>query len=495
MYGLHLYPRGSIVRGFFLCFLCFGPLTVPSPAADTQNPEDIPEISFAEKMGFSWDLLFTGSLDGKNLTNRGDLKLHLSRPGLTLRTQVIDKRSLGYNFKEGNTAFSGGLYHDPTGSRLLYGIQDEWGLPARIRNPWVRSVPFAENHKVSMNDLKTAPSSTKEEEFYLYLKSPRLGALTGFSSLLLDKDLNLALEGGVTLQFNKKYAFAAEGFYTGRELYPRDVSAWFALDPPLPARDFRIYALGLIFNSPLIDISSDWAYSETFAYGRDLYGNLGLRIKRQPWTISLAFDGAGERYVGRDGSEPGAGFRAAGRIERRGKRSGLFRLGLTLRSPGPGRSFERGSYLVSYRFPRFSGSFPVIPSRASLSLNRNASNLEKIEDRLEGSFGFTLGPVRPVLSVSFAGLSAAETTPFPFPSPKIFQNLSSTALSGEINYTLWIFLLKAKVGYTAEKEKKGVWDTSLNLTVRKNPGRFSLKIASPEFPAKWTWEISWRLEK
>jgi hypothetical protein len=345
-----------------------------------------------------------------------------------------------------------------------------------------------------MSDLKTAPSSTREEEFYLYLKSPPLGALTGGTSVLLAKDLNLALGGGVTLRFNKKYSFAAEGFYTGRELGPRDVSAWFALAPPLPVRDFRIYALGLVFNSPLIDIASDWAYSETFAYGRDLYGSLGLRIKYQPWTFSLAFDGAGNRYVGRDGSEPGAGFRAAGRIERRGKRSGLFRLGMTLRSPGPGASFDRGSYLVSYRFPVSPRNFPVKPSRVSLSLNRNASDLEKIEDRLEGTFAFTLGPVHPAFSVSFTGLTAAETTPFPFPSPKIFQDLSSAAFSGEISYTLWIFLIKAKLGYTAKKEKEGLWETSLNLTARKNPGRFSLKIASPELPAKWTWGISWQLE-
>jgi hypothetical protein len=120
--------------------------------------------------------------------------------------------------------------------------------------------------------------------------------------------------------------------------------------------------------------------------------------------------------------------------------------------------------------------------------------LEKIEDRFEGSFGFTLGPVRPALSVSFTGLTAAETVPFPFPSPKIFQDLYSSSFSGEINYTLWIFLIKAKLGYTAKKEKDGVWDTSLNITARKNPCRFSLKIASPDFPSQWTWGISWRLE-
>jgi hypothetical protein len=495
MYGIPFRPGKLSARGLFWCLLGWGCLVSPSLGADTKTAGENPEASWAEKTGFSWDLLSTGSLeDGKTLTGRGDLRLHLDRPGLTLRTQLVDKRTLDDTWKTGNTAFSGGLYHEPTGSRILYGIQDEWGLPARIRNPWARAVPFAENHKTSINDLKTEPSTTKEEEFYLLLKSPRLGPFSGFASVLMDQDLNLALGSGAGVQINKQLSFAAEGFYTRRKLSPRNSSAWFDLSPPLPARDFQIYALGLVFSAPFIDLASDWAYSETFAYGRDLYGSLGLRLRKPPWTLSLGFDGAGNRYVGRDGSAPGAGFRAAGRIERRGKRSGLFRLGVTLRSPGLGSSFERGSYLVSYRFPRLSRNFPVNPSRVSLSLNRNASNREKIEDRLEGTMGFTLGPVRPALSVSVTGFTTAERAPAAFPAPKSFGDPHSAAFSGELSYPVRIFLIKTKLGYTARKEKDGVWETSLSLTARQKPGRFSLKIASPELPEKWTWEISWRLE-
>lgn len=504
MCGIYLRPRGLQPRNCFLgaLWFIFTLILVPVLGAEGEIPENIREISFTEKLGLSWNLLVTASWGGDEpLINRDDLKLNFSLLGLTLRTQVINKSfykpgsfPVPGEFAPGNTEFSAGLYHKATGSRLLYGIQNEWGLPARIRNPWIRSVPFAENHKASFNELKTEPSSTKEAETYLYLKSPPLGIFSGFASVLLDGDFNFALGGGAAARFTKKTSLALEGFYTGRELAPRKESSWFALPPPLPARDFRIYALGLIFHSPFFNLASDWAYSETFAYGRDLYGSLGLRFSLRPWAFSLAADGAGSRYVGRDGSSPGAGFRTGVRIERRGKKSSLFRAGATLRAPGLGTPFERGAYLAYYHFPSLPGMFPVKPSRVSFSLNRNASDPQKTEDRLEGVIGLRAGLFRPAFSGTLTAVTGEEKTPPPFPAPKNFRNFHSAAFSGELSYAPRRFLVKTKLGYTAKKEKEGLWESSLSLTVRQNPCRFSLKIASPDFPDKWTWEISWRLE-
>jgi hypothetical protein len=469
--------------------------------ADGEGPAAVQEESLAEKIGFSWDLLLSGSWEKETLTDRGDLRLHLSRPGLTLRTQIVDKRPLKAgslssreDLARGNTAFSGGLYHTPTGSRILYGLQDELGLPARLRNPWARSVPLAEDRKASINDLETDPSSTKKEELYLYLKSPPLGPFAGFASVLVDRDFRIAAGGGGALRLGKKLDLGLEGFYTGRELAPRDGSSWFAIPPPLPARDFRLYALGLFVSVPGFDFASDWAFSQTFANGRDLYGSLSLRFRFLPWTLSLAADGAGSRYVDRAGSASGAGFRTAGRLERRGKRSSLLRLGISLRGPEPGASFDRGNYLFSYRFPHPSGNFPIHPSRVSLSLNRNGSDPEKTEDRLEGILGLSAGSFRPVLSIGITGLGAMKNNPLAFPAPKSFTDPYSTAFSGELGYTRGIFRIRTQLGYTVQKEKEGLWDTSLNLTVRKGAARFSLKIASPELPKEWTGEISWRLE-
>jgi hypothetical protein len=149
---------------------------------------------------------------------------------------------------------------------------------------------------------------------------------------------------------------------------------------------------------------------------------------------------------------------------------------------------------VYYRFPALGGTFPVKASRISFSLSRNASEPEKTEDRLEGVIGLRAGLFRPAFSGTLTGVAGEEKTPPPFPSLKNFRNFSSAAFSGELSYAPRIFLVKTKLGYTARKEKEGLWEASLSLTVQKKPGRLSLKIASPDLPDKWTWEISWRLE-
>ncbi|MDR3342055.1 MAG: hypothetical protein LBT14_04565 [Treponema sp.] len=451
----------------------------------------------ATSQGFSWDLLWSGSWEAEgNLINRGDLRFHIPWQDLSLRAQIIDKRPVPpwEQIDMGNTRVSGGLYHEPTGSRLLYGILDERGLPARIRNPWIRAVPFVEYHQPSVSDLKTEPSSTKEPEAYLYLGSPSWGIFKGFASALLDETLHPAFGGGLEAQFNKKSSVRLEGFYTGKELSPRHASTWFSTSPPLPEREFHLYALGLVFTSPYIGIASDWAYSDTFAYGRDLYGNLGLRIGSKPWRLSLAADGAGSRYVGRDGTAIGPGFRTALGIERRGKQSSLFRLHTSLRAGGLGEPFERSSSLIYYRFPAGSGGVPIRPSRISLALARNASDLDTIQDRFEGSIGLRLGPLRSVFSGTLIGISSATEPPPPFPIPEAAWNFSSAKISGELSYNVRIFQFKATVGYTVKKEKDPLWDSAWYASVRGKRSRFSLKIASPDFPAQWTYTLSWRLE-
>ena len=130
---------------------------------------------------FTWEALWAGSWEeSKTLHNRADLKFGFPMPGLTIRGQFLDRRpmnfELGPPFGDQSSGIIGGaagLYHKTTGSRILYGTLDELGLPARIRSPWIRSVPFTENRKPIMADLKTAASSTKKDEAYLYLSSPR----------------------------------------------------------------------------------------------------------------------------------------------------------------------------------------------------------------------------------------------------------------------------------------------------------------------------------
>jgi hypothetical protein len=508
---------------------------------------------FAEKADqpfVDWGLLWAGVWDeGKTLSNRGDVRLSFPLPGLVLRGQALDKRPFNFELDppwgdpaKGVSNFGGGVYHKPTGSRLLYGVLDEWGLSARIRNPWLRSAPYAENHKPLMADLKTTVSAAKEPEAYLYLSTPRLAllpgtALRGFASAQTGTEQGFwpDFAGGMEAQFGKKAGVLLEGFYTGAELPARVSKSWFADPPPLPEREFHLYSLGLLVNIPYLALSSDWAYSETFAQGRDIYASLGLRFnppafrtagktsagKAGPWSISLALDGAGERFTGRDGASPGAGLRTAGKFEWKGSGSSLFRLSTSLRGPALGETFNRSSTGVYYRFPAAragsGGTFPLRVSRVSLNADRNAVDTGKVLDSIDGAVGLSLqlppvplpgfsrqtaknrspqgSPLGLNLSGSLKGHSSAGETPSPYPWPQNPWDFDSAHAGAELAWSPGILQFKTKAGYTASAKKEDRWDAAFSAGIRFKYGRVSVKAASPDFPHKWNCTISWRAEK
>jgi hypothetical protein len=498
---------------------------------------------------FAWSLLWSGAWeDKKNLTQRGDLRLGLPRMGLSLRSEILDRESAEFrwpwehpsvfdrSFDGSGAAVQGGLYHNPSGTRLLYGALDEWGLPARLRNTWRRSVPFVENRKPSMADLKTAPSSSSDPELYLYLGSPHLNlpfrdgeaaagpfGLRGFGSARFSRSGHSAFGGGLEGRLGGKGNVSLEGFYTGWTLPARESSAWFSETPPLPERDFRLYGLGLLVDTRFFGLSSDWAWSETFAWGGDYYGALGLRIGRagtaalKGWQLSLAADKAGARFTGSDGSSPGAGFRTGAKIEWRG-RGHLFRSNAALRSPGLGEPFSQFSTGLSYRLPP--GRGPLSPSRVSLSADWDRRNPEKPLDGLEGGLGlnirprafppwffeFLLGEPEPGKGAAedfFAGfwlsplnfhasVSLKGTPAEAYPPAYDFYALKA---GGDLSWSPRFFRFKVGMAYGEEDAKEGLWDFSFSAGVHGKPGRLSLKIASDDFPDAWTYTFSWRLEK
>jgi hypothetical protein len=376
----------------------------------------------------AWNLLWAGAWEEEgNLTNRTDLKLRLTGPGLTLRGEILDRRpgdfenlfqKLPWEVEGTVTNFLGGLYHESTGSRILYGPLEEWGLAARIRNPWSRGLPFAESRKSSLAELRTAPSA-REPELYVYLGTPFFGLpgkvsgpqLRGFASIRLNPArlaagpgdsgapngtplgaplgaplgegtaLTAALEG----RLGKTAALSLEGFYTAAFIPARESSGWFSETPPLPSQDFRLYGLGVLVTMPYLSLSGDMAWSRTSIQGRDIYANLGLRVGNRragsssrpggDWQLSLAADGAGRNYRGSDGTNPGAGFRAGGKFEWRHSRAGLFRISTTVSGPGlilggGGPGFNRSSSGFYYRPP--AAALPLRISRISLSAARDA---------------------------------------------------------------------------------------------------------------------------
>jgi hypothetical protein len=520
----------------------------------------------APKPLFTWNLLWTGSWEeSRNLLNRADLRLGLTPPGLLLRGQFLDKRPFNFELdppwgapSSGISAGSGGLYHKATGSRLLYGILDEWGLPARVRSPWIRAAPYTENHKPVMADLRTATSTTKKDEAYLYLSSPLLNlnsltlfqnapemAVRGFGSAqfavmdAVERNFTPAFSGGLEASLWKDIELLAEGFYTGAELPARSGSAWFSDPPSLPDRDFRLGAAALLFSMPYVSFTSDWAWSETFAWGSGVYGNAGLFLsppfswnigpkpgKPGPWSLSLAMDGMSERYVGRDGTTPGGGLRTAGKIEWKGPRSSLFKVNTTLRGPALDEPFERSSSGIYYRFPAppanaVSAKFPLRVSRMSLNADRNASDLKKIHDDIDGALGLSLGlpplllprallpasarkvktlkPKSYPLNINLSGtvktLGSAAEVPSPYPFSPVHQEFDSARGSAELLWSPGIFQFRTRCGYTAYAKKDNHWDGSISAAVRFKHGRLTTKFAWPVFPDKWNCTLSWRVEK
>jgi len=411
------------------------------------------------------EFLWTGSWESShNLTDRIDFKLSAPRADLALRLQVLDRRpassaeAFAGSF-DGETAGSAitqpglGLYHLTTGSRLLYGTLDNFGLQARIRNVWIRGAPYAESRTTSSAELKTAPATTAVPQGYAYLESPDLsvgsGQIQPFAFFMADFDPKYKAPA---FGFGADYAlgkskFRLEGFYTEQNLPERKSSTWFNEKPALPVRDTRLFAGTAAFSLPAFGMAADLAYSETFAYGQDYYGNLGLRVGDKPWRFSLAMDAAGSRYIDSAGNSPGAGFRAAARLERRGKKTGLFRLGATARGSGPKQgtmpaltaadfaAFAKGINRISgdvyYRFPESSASFGL--TRFSFSLDTDGRNAKKVLDSANAMAAFKLGPVNAVTEGKLTGLNrkqsaGTEGSGYALDSYRVSQNFSWTFL-------------------------------------------------------------------
>ena len=222
-----------------------------------------------------------------------------------------------------------------------------------------------------------------------------------------------------------------------------------------------------------------------------------------PGAFSLAGDGAGSRFAGRDGSTLGAGFRVAAKGERFWVRSGFLRFQGVFRAPAADRAFDRGSLSVYFRpsapgaKARRENTFPIRFSRASLDFNRDARTPEKTADTLGALLGFYFGPLSTVFSCSLHSLSSLEEdgTP-PLFQPRAFETFESFKVSGELGWSPGIFDLRTRLGYTTRAEKDPIWELTLNNSFKPGKwGRLSLNIAATDFPEKWNYTVSWRFAK
>ena len=512
------------------------------------------------------EFLSAGAWESRhNLTNRLDFKVTIPKANLALRAEVLDRRPatsfavLGESFEEenenGKTITQPGLalYHLSTLSRLLYGVLDTYGLPARIRNVWIRGAPYAESRTESSAELKIAPSSTAMPQVYACLDSNGFslgpGRIRGFASFAINtgsENRIPAVDAGLGYEWGRG-EFALEGFYTQRKLPERKSTTWFNEKPALPARDTRLFAGSASFIVPVFALTADLAFSETFAFGKDYYGSLGLRFGNKPWRFSLAHDAAGSRYVDSSGGNPGAGFRTAARLERWGKKTGLFRLTALFRGPGPDegftkalgegdftgiiQSFNRMSGELYYRFPVNSGkdtsSFSF--TRFSFSIGRDSRNEKKVLDSGGTMAAFKLGPVNSISEGKFSLFNRNKSTGIEeagcqFNSFKLSQYFSWTIYSpivrkppakssmpeensvpgakptgteeksGSGKKSSFTVQFSTRVSYEKTINKEGIWGTSFSASFRTRKNRLTIKAATSNFPQKWEYTVSWRLQ-
>jgi hypothetical protein len=506
---------GVFLWGFFAFFCFFLPAALRGEEAGEKTAED---------PFFTWNLLWTGSWQNKpdftngfesreifedgTLQNRGDLSLGLPRQYLTLRFQATDKRKIPRDGLDGGSFNPGfGLYFDggpwenfPLNGRFLRGVLAEQGLSARITNVWAKSAPYTENRKAVSGDLKTE-ASARNPETYAYIGFPRLGPLSFYASAKADDTLNPAFGGGIEARPGT-IVLRTDVFYTRRELAPETAASWFSAQPPLPERETELWSGGMVFNTVNFGLASDWAYSETFAFGRGYYGNASLRAGNKPWKFSIAGDIGSENYVDPDGASHGGGWRLSGRVERRFQRAGLFSLEAKFRSPAIGESFDRGAFSAYFRLPAAPRrNRPVFRlNRVSAGLSRNASNPEKTLDGAEALAVFSAGPFTVALSCSIDSISDSisvfQGNVIPLPLPPSFQSFNAGKVSGEGSWSRGSFSIKFKTGRCFFAEKPAFWDISAGVSIKPFRGsQFGLKIASPEFPGKWEYSISWKLER
>jgi hypothetical protein len=462
---------------------------------------------------FSPEVIAAGSwTEDASLVNRGDLRLRFHFEDVSpwldfkLRGEVMDKRDARSPSEDGLTFFGAGLYHSITSSRVLYGPLAVTGLPARVKNIWAHGASFVGTHTALSADLRTEPAVTAKPALFAQLWSPPVSGIKAFAAYTSDIDKGqvpgaspLGYSAGAEAAFTKKTKLAAEVYSQDLTLAERKADGWFSDKTALPERKSRIYAGTASFLSPYISIAGDFAYSETFAFGRGTYWNCGLQLGDKPWRVSLAADRTTPHFVDGGGAIPEQGLRTGARFELFRKRNELWKVQTTLRGyKQDDDRFTRSTTTIYYRFP-LAAKRNVAPTRVSLTAARDAASPEKVLDSWTVTCGLNLWRLRTGASFSLDEYSR-DDDPLPFPDPRSTYTINAWKLGLEASMPISFFTLTAKSGFSATLDSQtAVWNDvkipfSFALRAQALPGRLTLKAESPDFPNDWNFAISWRLQ-
>jgi hypothetical protein len=345
--------------------------------------------------------------------------------------------------------------------------------------------------------LKTDPAASSENALSIRLVSPSLlGWQMSAVFTAEEKHGSNSFFLGANKAVGKRIQTAAEFYYQGAALPVRKASEWFSDKPPLPERDTQIYAGTFHILSPIVSAAADIAYSETFAFGRGMYGNLGLQFGNRPWRFSLAADTVTPRFVDSAGAVPGQGFRIGGKIEYFLPRGELWRVETALRGYGDGEdAFTRSSSTFYYHFPTAKSMFSL--SQVSLSASRNAINNAKILDSWHFNIGVNVGRLRAKASCTLDEYTH-DDTPSPFPDRECRYVVHGWKIDGEVAVPLGFLTLSASLGChktldtgTAQWKDAEI-PFSVSAQFHNVPGRVTVKIAVTDFPQNWNLNVSWR---
>jgi hypothetical protein len=141
-------------------------------------------------------------------------------------------------------------------------------------------------------------------------------------------------------------------------------------------------------------------------------------------------------------------------------------------------------------------------TRISLYADRNADNPQKISDKLSGNIGFSVNlsqigvktPLGVNISGSINGLAASTGTISPYSVPEDPWIFNNSGINCDFTHSPRNLQFKSRLGYSKNAKKEEKWEFSFSTAARFKNGRLSLKTMSSDFPDKWKWTVSWRLE-
>ncbi|GMO29935.1 MAG: hypothetical protein Ta2B_10860 [Termitinemataceae bacterium] len=460
---------------------------------------------------FSFDVYESGSLvQNATLSNRLNLNLNIpALDGLRLRSIAAYEAPLPPkgDFTDGKFNLGFGLYHQKTGSRLLYGGLQTTGLAKRGANVFSHQVPFLEAHTSSTADLKTSGLNAEDNMFYASLISPKIfdtfnlyaAALVPNATNTSQSNIenNIEWTGGSTVYVGSSSALRLEFFGTQKQLGERPADAWFSNKIYLEQRSLNYYAASLVWINPLVSFAADFAQSNVFSFGKDIYANAALRIGSNPWRLSFAIDGAGERYSSSAGTVVGAGFRSAAKFEWNIKPTSLFKISTALQSAGISKPFTKSDSTIYYRFPIAQNYF-ISPSQLSINIAHNAEDRKKITDSYLIKTALNAGPLRTSFDVTLKQNSIAEEGAVILPYSDLLSNKDFESLKFTASVSLPIFLLFMKVSCTETiyANKETFFGGSIYLSFSGKYGYLNLRLTNSDIEENddWTFSVSWKIK-